>query len=135
MKATIFLHASFWPLITIQCLLSALCALGVFYILVRFLKVNLACAIAMCLLCSIDPLQLYYERSVMTECVSLTLFMLYLVAGLAYLEGKGVSYLVAANLLSALLISFRLSFLPVVFCLAIALPALKRVFEDDSRNS
>ena len=75
-------------------------------------------------LCAIDPLQLVWERYVMTETVSLFLYAAMLLLSFYYLQGRRLWQLVGLQLLAVLLLSFRISYLLVVQASTILLPVL-----------
>lgn len=75
-------------------------------------------------LCVIEPLQLLYERFVLTETVSLFVFTLYMFFIFKYLEKAKLSSIVIIQIVGIVLISLRLSFLPFVMFNAFILPLL-----------
>jgi hypothetical protein len=75
-------------------------------------------------LCSIDPLQLAWERYVMTETCSLFFYALVLQQSFLYLRDRRMATLLAIQVLSVITISFRMSFLIVVQVMAVALPVI-----------
>jgi len=72
--------------------------------------------------CCVDPLQLFWERAVMTETMSLFFYALLLHRSLIYIKRRRISDLLLTQVLSVLLIGFRMSYLALVLILAIALP-------------
>jgi hypothetical protein len=124
-KATTLLHNSLWPLMAAQGIMGLGCALGLAYLLQRHLGSKAIWAGLMGILCVLEPIQLHYERAVMSECLSLLLLVLYLMACLRYLEGGGLGSLVVSQLLGALLMSVRLSFLPMVLSFAFVVPLMR----------
>ena len=85
-------------------------------------------------LCAIDPLQLLYERYVMTEAISLFLYAFVIYHSLLYLKTRRLRDLVIVQAVSVVLIGFRMSFLLQVQIDTIILPliafapdALKRI--------
>ena len=112
------------PLIILQVFLSAFSAIILIYILVRFFAVSHGIALGMGLLCTIDPLQLLYERYVMAETTSLFIFVCYM--GLIFFDfdKKYVLGLVIVQFVGCILISFRLSYLPIVQLNAVLLPCI-----------
>jgi hypothetical protein len=75
-------------------------------------------------LCAIDPLQLLYERYVMTEAISLFLYALVIYHSFLYLKTHRLRNLVIVQAVSVLLIGFRMSFLLQVQIATIILPLL-----------
>jgi hypothetical protein len=75
-------------------------------------------------LCSIDPLQLAWERYVMTETFSLFFYALVVQQSFVYLRSRRMVTLLAIQVLSVITISFRMSFLIVAQVNAVALPVI-----------
>jgi hypothetical protein len=75
-------------------------------------------------LCAIDPLQLLYERYVMTEAISLFLYAIVIYHSLLYLKTRRLRNLVVVQAVSVVLIGFRMSFLLQVQISTIILPVL-----------
>jgi hypothetical protein len=75
-------------------------------------------------LCVIDPLQLLYERYVMTEAISLCLYAFVIYNSLLYLKTHRLRNLVIVQAVSVLLIGFRMSFLLQVQINTIILPLI-----------
>ena len=75
-------------------------------------------------LCAIDPLQLLYERYVMTEAISLFLYAFVIYHSFLYLKTHRLRNLVIVQAASVLLIGFRMSFLLQVQIATIILPLL-----------
>jgi hypothetical protein len=76
------------------------------------------------ILCSIDPLQLLWEHYVMTETISLFLYVLMLRYSFLYLRDRRVRDLVLVQVLAVVLLSFRLSYLILVQVSTIILPIM-----------
>ena len=76
------------------------------------------------LVCSLDPLQLVWQRYVMTETVSLFFYALMLLFSFFYLKQRRLWQLVILQMLSVVVISFRMSYLLVVQMTAILLPLI-----------
>ena len=75
-------------------------------------------------LCAIDPLQLLYERYVMTEAISLFLYAFVIYHSFLYLKTRRLRNLVIVQAASVFLIGFRMSFLLQVQIDTIILPLL-----------
>ncbi len=75
-------------------------------------------------LCAIDPLQLLYERYVMTETISLCLYAFVIYHSCLYLKTHRLRNLVIVQAVSVLLIGFRMSFLLQVQINTIILPLM-----------
>ena len=115
---------SLTSLLILQIFTSGVNAIAIAYILQKFFSVNSKLAFFCGLLCAIEPLQLMYERYIMTEALSLFLFVIFFVAILHYLKNPRLIFLVLIALVGTALISFRLSYLPIVLLNAILLPLL-----------
>ena len=76
------------------------------------------------LLCSLDPLELVWQRYVMTETVSLFFYVLVLLFSFLYLKQRRLWQLALLQILSVFLISFRMSYLLVVQISAFLLPLI-----------
>jgi hypothetical protein len=74
--------------------------------------------------CAIDPLQLLYERYVMTEAISLCLYAFVIYYSFLYLKTHRLRNLVIVQAVSVLLIGFRMSFLLQVQIDTIILPLI-----------
>src|SRR6266513_5603973 len=74
--------------------------------------------------CAIDPLQLHYERYLMTEAISLCLYAFVLYHAFLYLKSHRLRNLVIVQAVSVLLIGFRMSFLLQVQINTILLPLI-----------
>lgn len=92
------------------------------------------------LLCALDPLQLVWQRYIMTETISLFLYVLMLLLSFLYLKQRRLWQLVIVQVLAVLVISFRMSYLLVVqistfFLPLIAfLPEIRFAFREPSRT-
>lgn len=115
---------SLTSLVFFQILCTATSAVILGYLLNRFLSVNWTVAKTFAVLCAIAPIQLLYERYVLTETISLLFFALFVSAAFWYLQNPKVKTLFVLNILGVLLIAFRLSYLPVVLIGAVITPVL-----------
>jgi hypothetical protein len=75
-------------------------------------------------LCMLDPLELVWHRYVMTETVSLFVYAFVLLFSFLYLKQKRLWQLAVVQILSVLLISFRMSYLLVVQISTFLLPLI-----------
>jgi len=115
---------SFTPLLVIQALASGATATVFALICSRFFKMSNGLSFLFGLLCVLDPLQLVWERYVMTETFSLLVYVLVLYWSLAYLRDRRLWQLAVVQALSVLLIGFRMSYLLVVQACTILLPLI-----------
>lgn len=99
-------------LVPFQVAASAFSCLVLGFILRRFLSCSRLLVVAAVLLCAIDPLQLLYERYVMAETISLTLFALFLTSILYYLRKGHWWLLLVAAVLAEMTGSLRNAYLP-----------------------
>jgi hypothetical protein len=76
------------------------------------------------LACCLDPLQLFWERAIMTETISLFFYALLLHRSFVYVKKRRILDLLLVQVLSVLLIGFRMSYLALVVILSMALPVL-----------
>jgi hypothetical protein len=102
---------------TITCILLASICRFIFALPARW-------AYSFGLLCAIDPLQLLWERYVMTETTSLCLYAFVLWHSLFYLKKRRLRDLVIIQAISVVLIGFRMSFLLLVQVNAVILPLI-----------
>jgi hypothetical protein len=88
-----------------------------------FFLSNRSSYIAGCV-CAIDPIQLVWERYVMTETISLFLYAIMLAVSLSYLRQRRLWQLALVQLLAVFAISFRMSYLLVVQATTVILPLI-----------
>jgi hypothetical protein len=119
----VFSH-SLTSLILFQVFTSGLNAIFVAYILQEFFSVRPRVAFCSALVCALEPLQLMYERYVLTEALTLFFLVLYFIVIFHYIRRPTFLLLTAVQLAGTALISFRLSFLSLVIINAFLLPLL-----------
>jgi hypothetical protein len=112
------------PLLIVQAGLSAITCILFASICRSIFKLPLGWSCLFGLLCAIDPLQLLWERYVMTEAISLCLYAFVIRHSLLYLRDRRLRDLVIVQVVSVLLIAFRMSFLLQVQIGTIILPIL-----------
>jgi hypothetical protein len=76
------------------------------------------------IVCALDPLQLVWERYVMTETISLFFYAFVLFFSFLYLNQRRLWQLAVVAILSILAIGFRMSYLPVALISAVLLPLI-----------
>jgi hypothetical protein len=123
-RLTAVLGNSLTSLVAFQVLASAATAVLLVYTLEKYFAVNSITALVFGILCAIEPIQLLYERFVMTECLSLFVFALYLVSIFKYLQTPSLRGLFLVQLAGVILITLRVSFLPIVLLCTVAAPLL-----------
>ncbi len=113
-----------FPLLLLQCYLSGVTAIVV-ALCCRFL---FACSLTLSFftgfLCALDPLQLLWERYIMTETVSLFLYVLFLYCAFRYLRFQRRYDLALLQVIGVSVIGFRMSYLLIVQVTAVLLPLL-----------
>jgi hypothetical protein len=113
-----------FPLLLLQCYLGGVTAILVAFCCRFLFACSLPVAFCIGLLCALDPLQLLWQRYVMTEAASLFFYALFLYCAFKYLRFRGRYSLVLVQLLGVVLIGFRMSYLLVVQMTAVLLPLL-----------
>ena len=119
--------AAVWPqslgcLVIFQTLAGLISSLGLAFILRRFFVVRSWLILVFVGLSAIDPVQLLFERHLMTEALCLFLLTATLIVLLLYLERPGLSHLICFQLLALGLISMRISWLPFVLLASVLAP-------------
>jgi len=105
---------SLFPLLLLQCYLSGLTAIVATVCWRFFFGCSTAVAYSLGFACALDPLQLLWERYVMTETISLFFYVLFLYCALRYIQSRRRRDLVLVQLLGVATIGFRMSYLLVV---------------------
>ena len=121
---TCFWTANLTSLVVLQVFLSSVIAIIVAWICRAMFDLPEALSYLFGFLCVIDPLQLAWERYVMTETCSLFFYALVVQQSFVYLRSRRMVTLLAIQVLSVITISFRMSFLIVVQVMAVALPVI-----------
>jgi hypothetical protein len=112
------------PLLLLQLAAGAGAVFLLAFTLERYFDVRRSLAWGSALLCSVEPIQLLYERYIMTETLSLFVLASYVLAAFEYVRRPRVLVLLVAQMLGVLVVSLRLSFLPVVLLNTLFLPLL-----------
>jgi len=120
---------SLTSLLVLQLLISAAAAVGCALICRFVFGVSARWSFVMGFLCALDPLQLLYERYVMTEAISLGLYAFVLYQSFLYLRDRRFRHLVLVQVASVLLIGFRMSYLLLVQVDTVLLPMI--AFSED----
>lgn len=111
-------------LLVLQVFVSAGTAILLAYICRQLLFLGERFSYGAGVLCAIDPLQMVWERYLMTETISLFLYALLLLFSLAYLQRRNLWLLLLVQILAVATISFRISYLLVVDATTVALPVV-----------
>jgi len=109
-------------IVAMQVIMGGLTAWLLALALVRFLHVRAWIAVLAALVFAFDPVQIVYERMVMSETTALLAMTMFLLAGLKYLRDPSPWWLVILAFLGVLLVSLRFIYLPVVLVAAVLLP-------------
>jgi hypothetical protein len=80
-------------------------------------------------LCSIDPLQLTWQRYVMTETCSLFFYALVVQQSFIYLRDRRLTALLLVQIFSVMTIGFRMNFLILIQVMAVALPVIAHLVQ------
>jgi hypothetical protein len=115
---------SLTSLLIVQVFLGAIIAIALAWICRMIFALPEWLAYLFGFLCAIDPLQLTWERYVMTETFSLFFYALVLQQSFVYLRDRRITTLVIIQFLSVITIGFRMVFLVVVQVMAVALPLI-----------
>jgi hypothetical protein len=115
---------SLTSLLVVQVCLSAITCILLAAITRFIFKLPLRWSCLFGFLCVIDPLQLLWERYVMTETISLCLYAFVVHRAFLYLRDRRLRDLAIMQAVSVLLIGFRMSFLLVVQINTIILPLI-----------
>jgi len=120
---------SFWtesltPLLIVQICLSTITCILLAAICRFIFKLPVRWSYLLGFLCAVDPLQLLYERYVMTEAISLALYAFVIHRSFLYLRDRRLRDLAILQAISVLLIGFRISFLLPVQVNTVLLPLL-----------
>jgi hypothetical protein len=131
---------SLTSLLVLQLLISAAVAIGSALICRFVFGLSERWSFVVGFFCALDPLQLLYERYVMTEAISLGLYAFVLFQSFLYLRDRRFRDLVLVQVASVLLIGFRMSYLLLVqldtFLLPMIAfaPAVWRTFQHGSER-
>ena len=115
---------SLTSLLILQSAISAATALFLAHICRSTFGLSARVSYILGIVCALDPLQLVWERYVMTETISLFLYVAFLHYSFRYLKGRGLRDLAAAQGLAILVLGFRMSYLLLVQISAVLLPIL-----------
>lgn len=115
---------SFTPLLLTQTFASGATAIAFAMICSRCFEMSNAISFLFGMLCAVDPAQLVWERYVMTESFSLFIYLLVLYWSFVYLRNRRIWQLAIVQLLSVVLIGFRMSYLLVVQASTVLLPII-----------
>jgi hypothetical protein len=115
---------SLTPLLLCQAILGGLTAIIVAIICRSAFSLSTRFSYFFGLVSAFDPLQLLWERYVMTEVMSLFLYALILLVSFSYLRERRLWQLVAIQILGVALISLRISYLLLIQAESVLLPLI-----------
>lgn len=115
---------SLTPLLVLQTLASTATALIVFRISRCIFELPTMVSWLLCFVCALDPLQLVWERYILTETLALCLYASALERSLVYLKHRQIRDLLLVQLIFVFLIGFRMSYLLVVQISTVLLPLI-----------
>ena len=115
---------SFLSLLIVQALLGCVVAIVVAWICRVIVDLPERFAYLFGFLCAIDPLEMIWERYVMTETCSLFFYALVLQQSFLYLRDRRLTTLVLVQFLAVMTIGFRMVFLIPVQIMAVVLPLI-----------
>lgn len=110
--------------VAFQTMLSALNSIVLAYLLREYFRTSRAVAFTTGFLNALEPLQLMYERYVLTETVTLFVFALYTLLACQYIAERRLFTLMLLQVAAILLISLRISFVPLAWACALVVPLL-----------
>lgn len=119
-----FVTESLTPLLILQMFAGTITAIVVAQVGHSVFKLSARISYGFGFLCALDPLQLIWERYILTEALSLCLYALFLERSLDYLKHRRAHGVVIVQLVAVFLIGFRMSYLLVVQITAILLPLI-----------
>lgn len=115
---------SLFPMIVLQTFLSAIASWLVSVSLIRFFQVRFSVAALVGLLCAIEPLQLMFERFILPDSLSTSLFALLMFLAFHYLERPRLLLLAGIHAVLVILASLRLNYISIAIFLSLLLPLL-----------
>jgi hypothetical protein len=115
---------SLMPVVVFQALLSGIASWLVGVCLVKFFRARFSVAVTFSLLSAVEPMSLMFERFILPDSLTTSLFAAFMLAVFSYLEKPRLVLLAAIQVISTLLVGLRLNFLPVAVVTAFFLPAL-----------
>ena len=115
---------NFVSLLVVQVLLGCVVAIVVAWICLVIVDLPERLAYLFGFLCAIDPLEITWERYVMTETCSLFFYALVLQQSFLYLRDRRLATLILVQFLAVMTIGFRMVFLIPVQAMAVVLPVI-----------
>lgn len=113
------------PLLLIQALAGLISCIGLFVCLKQF-NVSDTISFLICLLFSVEPMHMMWQRFVLTESFSMPIFIAYIFVSCSYIKNPQPKKLLFMQLLGVVLISLRMIFLPMILANALMIPFFAR---------
>jgi hypothetical protein len=126
---------SLMPIVLFQAFLSGIASWLVAVCLVRFFRARFSVAVAFSLLSTIEPMNLMFERFVLPDSLSTSVFAAFTLAVFSYLEKPRWVLLAGVQIISTLLVGLRLNFLPIAIVASLILPLLAPTLREHRRIS
>ncbi|MFL6465542.1 MAG: hypothetical protein ACJ73N_14175 [Bryobacteraceae bacterium] len=117
---------SLLPLVVLQVILSGIASWLVGVCLLRYFEAKFVLAALCSIGCALEPLQLMFERFVMTETMSVFVLALFMFLSFSYLKTGSLPVLALIQMVGVFLFSLRYSYLPLLLVLSVLLPSLSR---------
>jgi hypothetical protein len=123
-------YVALWPhsivcMAAVHTALSAVSTWLLGFCLLRYAKARWSVALTAALLCAVEPLELLYERFMMTETLATFLFCIYFVLCAEFVRAGKIYVIGCIQIVAVCLISIRISFLPLILILTVVLPFLR----------
>ena len=117
---------SLLPLVVVQAILSGFASWSIGVCLARYLGAKFALAALCSITCALEPLQLMFERFVLTESMSVFTLALLMLLSFSYLRTGNLPTLALIQIVGVFLFSLRYSYLPLILALSFLLPFLAK---------
>ncbi len=115
---------SLQPLVVVQVFLSGLASWTIGFCLVRYFRAKFILAAICSLGCALEPLQLMFERFVLTETMSVFTLAIFMLLSFSYLKTGSLRTLAFLQMTGIFLFSLRYSYLPLILVISVFLPLL-----------
>jgi len=120
------------PLLLIQALAGLISCIGLFVCLKQF-SVSDTISFLICLLFSVEPMHMMWQRFVLTEALSMPVLIAYIFVSFSYIKNAQPKKLLLLQFLGVVLISLRMIFLPMILANALVIPFFARM-DDHKKN-
>lgn len=123
-RYTAVLAHSISSLLALQLLSGVISIMCLAIVLIRYFNVSRSLVALISVVACVEPLQFMMERYVMTETLALTFFALFVLFLLAYISRPTATKVLLIQVSGILLISMRISYLPIVQVFTLLAPFL-----------